>query len=60
MATWPVDRNEWCKQQKKLKTSRLAGRVILASIYVKYSMEVEGGFPRPHLLNFFDANFWSR
>ena len=38
MATWPVDRNEWCKQQKKLKTSWLAGGVILASIYVKYSI----------------------
>ena len=46
-----------CEQQKKLKTSRLAGRVIFARIYVKYFMEIEGGFPCEI---FFNANFWSQ
>ena len=46
----------WCKQQKKGKTSqpsRLAGGVVFASICVKYSMEVENGFPRPYPSHFF-------
>ena len=42
-----------CQQQKKLETSRLAGGVVFVSIYVKYFMEVEGGFPRPYPSNFF-------
>ena len=39
-----------CKQQKKLKTSRLTGRVVFASIYMKYSIKVEGGFHRAQQL----------
>ena len=38
-------------ERKKSKTSgpsRLKGGVVFANIYVKYSMEVEGGFPRPY------------
>ena len=46
------------KSAKTSRPSRLAGEVVFASIYVKYSMEVEGGFPRPYPSNFFfDANF---
>ena len=43
-------------ERKKNKTSgpsRLKGGVVFASIYVKYSMEVEGGFPRPYSSIFF-------
>ena len=31
---------------RKFKTSPLAGGNVFVSIYMKYSMEVEGGFPR--------------
>ena len=44
------------KQQKRLKTSPLAGGVVFASIYVKYSMKVEGGFPCLYL-SIFLCNF---
>ena len=39
-----------------LLQSWLAGRVVFASIYMKYSVEVKGGFPRPYSSNFFRCN----
>ena len=40
------------RKMQNFWTFPLASGVIFASIYVKYSMEIDGGFPRPYLFKF--------